>query len=149
MRGRRQPGHSAVFTILLVDDDTKLLHALQTVLEGEGYRVLTAPDGEIATAIAVKNLPDLVITDWMMPRVDGVALCTRIKADPTTNNIPVVMWSAALLPLPEEPLWNVFLRKPIPIERLLEAITNLLHRPVALPSRCTQISGEPPATGAG
>jgi CheY-like chemotaxis protein len=69
------------------------------------------------------------VTDWMMPRVDGVELCRRLKGDTATADIPVVMLSAALPPEPEEPLWDVLLRKPAPIGRLITAIHGLLDSP--------------------
>ena len=62
-------------TILLVDDDPKILRPLQILLEADGYRVLTALDGEIATQVAATERPDLIVTAWMMPRMGGVALC--------------------------------------------------------------------------
>ena len=121
-------------TVLLVDDDTKFLRPLQVLLEADGYRVLTAQDGEEATAVTVMAAPDIVVTDWMMPRVDGVAFCRRLKADAATADIPVVLLSAAFPPSPEEQLWDVLLRKPVPIVRLIDAIASLLAtRHPALP----------------
>jgi DNA-binding response OmpR family regulator len=114
-----------VATILLVDDDSKLLDALQLVLEAEGYRVLTAEDGQAALVVAATTSPGLVVTDWMMPNVDGVALCRRLKANRETSAIPVILLSAALPPDPGERLWDVQLRKPVSIARLLEAIRSL------------------------
>jgi CheY-like chemotaxis protein len=123
-----------VATVLLVDDDTKFLRPLQILLEADGYRVLTAQDGEEATAVTVMATPDIVVTDWMMPRVDGVAFCRRLKADTATADIPVVMLSAAFPPSPAEQLWDVLLRKPVPIVRLIDAIASLLAtRHPALP----------------
>jgi len=123
-----------VATVLLVDDDTKFLRPLQILLEADGYRVLTAQDGEEATAVTVMAAPDIIVTDWMMPRVDGVAFCRRLKADAATADIPVVLLSAAFPPSPEEQLWDVLLRKPVPIVRLIDAIASLLAtRPPALP----------------
>jgi CheY-like chemotaxis protein len=66
------------------------------------------------------------VTDWMMPRVDGVELCRRLKGDTATADIPVVMLSAALPPHPKEPLWDVLLLKPTPIGRLIKTIHALL-----------------------
>jgi CheY-like chemotaxis protein len=123
--------YPAVATILLVDDDTKFLRPLRLLLEAEGYRVLTATDGEVATAITVLQRPNLIVTDWMMPRVDGIAFCRRLKADPVTDGIPVVMLSAAEPPILGEPLWSTLLRKPVSIVRLLEVISCLLGEPDA------------------
>lgn len=121
-----------VDTILLVDDDRKTLRPLRIILEGEGFRVLTALSGDAAVSITEADRPDLIVTDWMMPGMDGVALCRRLKADQATAAIPVVMLSAAQpqQPPPGERLWDVLLRKPTPIARLIEVVGNLLdaHR---------------------
>lgn len=114
-------------TILLVDDDRKILPPLCILLEAEGYRVLTALSGDAAISITEADMPDLIVTDWMMPRMDGVALCRWLKADKTTANIPVVMLSAAQPPPTSERLWNVLLRKPTPIALLIEVVRNLLE----------------------
>lgn len=96
-------------TVLLVDDDPNILRPLRLLVEREGYRVLTAPDGQDALAAAAIDRPNLIVTDWMMPRVDGVELCRRLKCDSATAGIPVVMLSAAQPPHPNEPLWDVLL----------------------------------------
>jgi len=116
-------------TVLLVDDDPNILRPLQLLVEREGYRVLTAQNGEAAQAVAVIESPGLIVTDWMMPHVDGIELCRRLKSDIATANIPVIMLSAALPPHPEEPLWNVLLLKPAPIGRLIKTIHNFLDEP--------------------
>jgi CheY-like chemotaxis protein len=113
-------------TVLLVDDDPNILRPLRLLVEREGYRVLTAGDGAAALAVAAIESPGLIVTDWMMPRVDGVELCRRLKNDIATADIPVVMLSAALPPEPAEPLWDVLLLKPAPIGRLINTIHSLL-----------------------
>ncbi|MBB5443128.1 MULTISPECIES: response regulator [unclassified Paraburkholderia] len=115
--------------VLLVDDDPNILRPLRLLVEREGYRVLTAGDGEAALAVAAIESPGLIVTDWMMPRVDGVELCRRLKGDTATADIPVVMLSAALPPEPAEPLWDVLLLKPVPINRLIKSIHCLLDIP--------------------
>ncbi|WP_434667925.1 response regulator [Paraburkholderia sp. A3BS-1L] len=85
-------------TILLVDDDRKTLRPLRILLEEEGCRVLTALSGEAAISITEVDRPDLIVTDWMMPGMDGVAPCRWLKDDKVTAAIPVVMLSAAQPP---------------------------------------------------
>ncbi|MFM0304454.1 response regulator [Paraburkholderia sediminicola] len=116
-------------TVLLVDDDPNILRPLQLLVEREGYRVLTAQNGETAQAVAAIESPSLIVTDWMMPHVDGIELCRRLKDDSATAGIPVIMLSAALPPHPDEPLWDVLLLKPAPIGRLIGAIHKLLDNP--------------------
>jgi DNA-binding response OmpR family regulator len=117
---------SELATVLLVDDDPNILRPLRLLVEREGYRVLTAADGAAALALAAIESPGLIVTDWMMPQVDGVELCRRLRSDSATAEIPVVMLSAALPPEPREPLWDVLLLKPAPIGKLMTAIHGLL-----------------------
>ncbi|QBR04436.1 response regulator (plasmid) [Paraburkholderia pallida] len=120
---------------MLVDDDAKTLRPLQILLEAEGYRVLTVLNGIAAESVTAADRPDLIVTDWMMPGVDGVALCRWLKAASATAAIPVVMLSAAQPPPPGERLWDVFLRKPTPIARLVDVIRDLLETHRSITSR--------------
>lgn len=81
--------------ILVVDDNPDKLHLLETALIVAGYKVTTATDGDEALASIESYQPDLVITDVMMPRMNGYELAQRIRADPRTKFIPVIMQTAA------------------------------------------------------
>ncbi len=78
-------------TILIADDDPVVRAMLRRVLEPQGFRVLTVGDGDEACAAAVRDHPDLVLIDWQMPRMDGRAATCKLKADPKTRAIPIVM----------------------------------------------------------
>ncbi|MFM0213999.1 response regulator, partial [Paraburkholderia sediminicola] len=80
---------------------------------GRGYHVLLAEGGEAALDKAAQRLPDLIVTDWDMPGIDGIALCERLKFYPALAQIPVVMASGRVPPEEKSTLWNVFLSKPI------------------------------------
>ena len=80
--------------ILIVDDDPRLLHVVSMYLTIEGYEVGTAADGEEGLAAIEVSRPDLVILDVMMPGMDGLEACRRIKRDPATRAIPVLMFTA-------------------------------------------------------
>ncbi|MBT4500069.1 MAG: SpoIIE family protein phosphatase [Gemmatimonadetes bacterium] len=80
--------------ILLVDDQPANLNVLCELLEPEGYRILMAPNGEIALKSAVRALPDLILLDVMMPGIDGYEVCRRLKQDPVTESIPVIFITA-------------------------------------------------------
>lgn len=80
--------------ILVCDDDPVILRLLQVNLELEGYEVLTAQNGEEAVQVATSELPDLVLLDIMMPRMDGYQAVKLIKAQDETKHIPVVFVSA-------------------------------------------------------
>jgi DNA-binding response OmpR family regulator len=80
--------------VLICDDDPVILRLLEVNLELEGYDVLTAHHGEEAFEIASRELPDLVILDIMMPRLDGYQTCQKLKEQSSTEGIPVVFLSA-------------------------------------------------------
>lgn len=77
--------------ILAVDDDITVQIILQELLESEGHEVLLADDGEAALRQTQKLKPDLIICDWMMPKLDGLELCRRIKADPQLATIFLIL----------------------------------------------------------
>ncbi len=80
--------------ILLVDDERNILDIVQFNLEVEGFEVMTASDGREALRAANEVKPDLILCDIMMPELNGLEVCRRLKADGRTNQIPIVMLSA-------------------------------------------------------
>src|SRR6478609_4048588 len=80
--------------ILVVDDIEANVRLLEAKLTAEYYDVLTASDGPTALAIAAKELPDIVLLDVMMPGMDGFQVCRRLKDDPATRHVPVVLVTA-------------------------------------------------------
>lgn len=81
--------------ILLVDDSPTILRLTSFYLEGSGYESLLASTGEEALAILEKVTPDLVLSDILMPGMDGIELCRRIKLNPKTRNVPVLIITTA------------------------------------------------------
>ena len=79
--------------VLIVDDDQKLRAFLNEIIEDEGYEVATAADGGSARELVLSFEPDVVISDVVMPVVDGLELCRLIKKDPRTAGIPVILMS--------------------------------------------------------
>src|SRR5260221_209289 len=80
--------------ILVVDDEPDLLELVRHQLQKEHYEVTTALDGEVALAQARRNPPDLVVLDLMLPGIDGLEVCRRLRADPRTMHVPIVMLTA-------------------------------------------------------
>ena len=79
-------------TVLIVDDDPKLLKMLQRTLTYENLTVFTANNGLEALPIVEANKPDLIIADWMMPKMDGIALVRRLRDE--ENKILILMLTA-------------------------------------------------------
>jgi len=76
--------------VLVVDDTPANIHVIKGILQGD-YKIKAATSGEKALQIAAKvPLPDLIVLDVMMPEMDGYEVCRRLKAEPTTANIPVL-----------------------------------------------------------
>ena len=80
--------------VLVVEDEDALAALLQYNLDKEGYRVTVAADGEEALLLVDERLPDLVVLDWMLPKVSGVEVCRRLRARPETRNLPIIMQTA-------------------------------------------------------
>lgn len=78
--------------ILIIEDERPMRAALADALEGEGYRVLTAADGEEGLARALSEAPDLILLDLMMPRLDGCALCAELRQ--RANTVPILILTA-------------------------------------------------------
>ena len=81
-------------TVLVVEDEDALATLLQYNLEKEGYRVVHAADGEEALILVQEELPDLVVLDWMLPKVSGIEVCRRLRQRPESRNLPILMLTA-------------------------------------------------------
>ncbi len=79
--------------VLLVEDDAALAQMYRVKLERDGYTVQVAGDGEEALTRLVNQLPDLIFLDVRLPRMDGLTFLERLRADPRTKNVPVVIVS--------------------------------------------------------
>src|ERR1041385_6879449 len=82
--------------VLIVDDDRKILDLLVDLLQLEGYEVATAADGAEAIDLSIGFLPNVVISDVVMPVIGGLEICRRLKEDPRTAYIPVLLISGRI-----------------------------------------------------
>jgi len=117
--------------VLVVDDDRVIQQLLEVNLELEGYEVVgTASDGREALDKIAKLKPDLVILDIMMPKMDGMAVCRHLKADPETAKIPVILLSARAQDMDIRDGLdigaNAYLTKPFDPVELLDVVGRLL-----------------------
>jgi CheY-like chemotaxis protein len=81
-------------TILIIDDEPQNRKLLEALLQPEGYRTQCASSGDEAMALIAEHAPDLILLDIMMPGIDGFEVATRIKSNPATANIPIIMVTA-------------------------------------------------------
>jgi CheY-like chemotaxis protein len=118
-------------TILIVDDEFGIVEALASLLEDEGYRVVTAANGEDGLARLRKEQPNLVLIDLMMPIIDGQEMLRIMRSTPTHASIPVIVMSAApkstaVLKSEKAREISAFLRKPFDLQTLLDTIAPLI-----------------------
>lgn len=80
--------------VLVADDNADIRDLLATRLSTRGFKVTTAADGQAALELALAEHPDIALLDWVMPIIQGHELCVKLKTDPRTADIPVVMLTA-------------------------------------------------------
>jgi CheY-like chemotaxis protein len=114
-----------MYSILLVDDEPDLLAVSHLILSGEGYDVHCASNGAEALDRIKQRVPDLVITDWMMPLMGGAELCRRLRAQPHLARVPILVHSSVSLPANDGNAWNAWLQKPVPMQLFLTTVGRL------------------------
>ena len=109
--------------ILLVEDEPDILETLEMVLKMEGYEVVTAPNGKIGLERLKEQMPDLIVSDIMMPVLTGLEMLREIRSNPKYKEIPVLLMSAGGLTVKKEDYqWTEFLSKPFCLDHFLEVV---------------------------
>jgi CheY-like chemotaxis protein len=125
---RRHPRESV--RILVVDDEPNILYALEETVRSAGYECLSASDGEEGLFLARQLKPSLVITDVIMPKVNGYELCQAVKFGEETRHIPVILCTvrgmAQDITLGEHFGADAYLVKPFQVHELTEKISSLV-----------------------
>lgn len=106
--------------ILVVEDEVDVAEVLRDALEGLGHGVVVASDGAEGLKKALRDPPDLIITDLMMPVLDGKAMIERLRADERTEQVPIIVVSAA-----DASVREPFLRKPFALGELFERMRSM------------------------
>jgi DNA-binding response OmpR family regulator len=117
--------------ILLCDDEIHILNASKFKFQRAGYQVFTAADGEEAWPLIERELPDIVVTDYQMPRLNGLELIERMREHPISKEIPVIMLTAKGLEMSQRELCQRYqisqiLHKPFSPRVLLKTVEELL-----------------------
>jgi two-component system, OmpR family, alkaline phosphatase synthesis response regulator PhoP len=116
--------------ILVADDETHILSVVTLKLCNAGFRVITARDGREAYRLASEDVPDLIITDYQMPLLNGVEFCTLLRKQATTQNIPAILLTAHGFDLEEATKEaagiQVTLSKPFSPRQLLQTVCEIL-----------------------
>lgn len=124
------PADSAERTVLLVEDDPDNRIIFRTILEYHGHRVVEAVDGEVGVELARSTLPDLILMDITLPRLDGWSAIRILRAAPETAAIPIVALTALVLEEDRERARSLgcagYLSKPIALGRILAEVDRVL-----------------------
>jgi CheY-like chemotaxis protein len=116
--------------VLIVEDDVSLLRLLELRLSVDGYTTRTAADGVAALQLLATWLPDVVVTDVMMPRLSGLSLCRAVRRDPRTASIPVILLTARCFDSDMQEVVDLggvtFMNKPFDAESLNAALVAAL-----------------------
>ncbi len=117
-------------TILIIDDNPDIRTYVTTLLSGE-YRVIEAANGTIGLKLAMKYVPDIVVSDVMMPGIDGIECCKRLKSEMQTSHIPVILLTACSLDEQRIQGYNggadSYISKPFNSQVLISRIANLIE----------------------
>ena len=121
-------------TILVVDDEAAIRRFLEQFLAAQGYTVTSAPNGQEALALTSQVRPDLVLVDGMMPGLDGLAVCRRLRDDEATRDLPIILITASA---EADDIWlrsgaNAVVRKPFDGNELLSWVARLIAAEVRL-----------------
>ena len=112
--------------ILVVDDEIAIAQSLRLILEEDGIEVLVAYDGREALEMVREKRPHLVLSDVMMPVLNGPELCRRLRSDPATSHIAIVLMSATHGRDVGEYGADGFIAKPFDLQEVYETVDRLL-----------------------
>jgi CheY-like chemotaxis protein len=120
--------------ILLVDNEPDLVEGLRVSLQTQGHHLLTALDGWEALELVTGKAPDVVITDWKMPRLDGLQLCRLLRQNQSCIGMPIIVMSGEPSPSDSRSLlYDAYLRKPVVVEEVLGIVATFALRPARRP----------------
>jgi CheY-like chemotaxis protein len=114
--------------VLVADDEQAITELVAFALEIEGFQVIQAPDGLEALRLVKEERPNLAMIDIMMPGMDGREVSRRIKDNPETASIPVLLFSAAPNPDIADAKADGFMPKPFDVNQLVEAVRQYIQK---------------------
>jgi signal transduction histidine kinase/DNA-binding response OmpR family regulator len=133
------------YRILIADDEAEIRSYVKEVLSDE-YRITTCANGREAYELLLSDTPDLLISDVMMPELDGISLCKKVKQNPNINHVPIILLTAKTAP--EDKLEGMatgadaYISKPFSVELLRTTVANLLDNRSLLKSKFSGVQGQ-------
>jgi len=123
-------------SVLIIEDEPNQAELIRYNLESEGYRVAIACDGEDGLIQAMETIPDIILLDWMIPKVSGIEVCRRLRKIKSTNEIPIILLTARSEESDKVRGLDIgaddYITKPYSIKELLARVRAALRRPVAI-----------------
>ncbi|MGB0635422.1 MAG: phosphate regulon transcriptional regulator PhoB [Paracoccaceae bacterium] len=121
--------------ILLIEDEPSQVELIHYNLKAEGYEVLVALDGEEGLELALEEIPDLILLDWMLPKVSGIEVCRQLRRSKITREIPIIMLTARSEESDKIRGLDIgaddYITKPYSIKELLARVRATMRRPSA------------------
>lgn len=114
--------------VLVAEDDASVRMTIEFILEDEGFRVVVAEDGEQALSLALSELPDVILLDQMMPKLDGKQVLSALRDTDLTRSIPVFVLTGMSRGAPEEWPGAEFVGKPFSPDELVRQIRARLSK---------------------
>ncbi len=114
--------------VLIVDDEAEIVELITMVLDDGHLSILSAYDGEQALQLAREHQPNLVLSDVMMPRLDGRELCRQIRSDPNLSDVVIILMSAIYKLSAEECKADELIHKPFDIIYVMETVNRYLAK---------------------
>ena len=122
--------------VLIIEDEPNQAELIRYNLESEGYRVAIACDGEDGLIQAMETIPDIILLDWMIPKVSGIEVCRKLRKIKSTNEIPIILLTARSEESDKVRGLDIgaddYITKPYSIKELLARVRAALRRPVAI-----------------
>jgi two-component system, OmpR family, alkaline phosphatase synthesis response regulator PhoP len=124
--------------VLVVDDEIHIVHVVAIKLRNNGYEVISAENGAQALQLVQSEKPDIVVTDFQMPIMNGVELIEKLRGDKTTENMPVILLTARGFAVNDEQKGHLqvsaIISKPFSPKELLRSIEDILYQKVTVVS---------------
>ncbi len=132
--------------ILIIEDEPNQAELIRYNLESEGYRVLVAFDGEDGLIQTMETIPDLILLDWMIPKVSGIEVCRQLRKNRSTREIPIILLTARSEEEDKVRGLDIgaddYVIKPYSIKELLARVRAALRRPASITTKDEVIVGE-------
>jgi len=116
--------------VLVVDDEIHIVHVVAIKLRNNGFQVVTAENGAEAFEVAIEERPDIVVTDYQMPVMNGIELIEKLRAEPETRKVPVILLTARNFAIEKDKSEQLqvseCLSKPFSPKELLRSIESVL-----------------------